>query len=505
MEKIDYLDDHLQIGNSNPTDAFKSGTDVQLVDLDELFVETEQGEINEMVAGYEEFLKGVVSKQTAIRMGCEDFNLDPFPSEHNARMGNEGFLTSIFEGFRKFIEAIIKYIRKAIDWVISLVRKIFGYEKTDRQVAAIEEKLPALKEEFEKTILGFGLDPNVFNVSNFVGNLPPGETRAPQIRLFSDRLKTDEEAVNALATTFPEITEGMKVLTKLGNDAIFKSKKLERVVDEEFKKFRIALNNGSIELNPERSTVHINLDKAILELKVALDTQPMVDVVHKVYEKMYSVEVTNEELGRGIKGIRDMVSKRAKERILKFPKGDHAKIMSRISELSSMYVAAKDNDVNLKNFNWKALGNVINKSDAAKIEEISNVLKSPKLLALYQGVSNEMRAYSDLCALTARELMIIKEQITNVITWYARINIYYMAGVIGDLETMKEVIAEAKSKGLNPLSDPDGLPPLDFVDTSEGQAKTRGEIFAAHANVIYEADVSGIKTSVDNFRKQMGF
>lgn len=506
MEKSDLLDDHLQIGNSNPTDTVIPGSEEQLIDLDEVYEETEQDTIKEMYAGYEEFLSGIVRKETALLMGCEDFNLDPYPSEHNARVGNEGFLTTIFEGFRKFIEAIIRYVKSIVDWIIGLVRKVFGFQKTDRQVEEINKKLPALKKEFEDTVVGLGFDTNIFNVTNFISNLPPGKERYPQLEIMASKMQDDQEAIGNLLKVVPEVNKGLKLLTRLGDDALFKARRLTRTIDEEYKKFKIGLNNGSIDLDSSRSTVFINIHKAIMELKVALDPEEVLGIISFVFKESYGLKVKNEELARGINAFQEEIQNNVVKRVVDFPKGDVSAIMAHINKLSVEYAKFKDSEINLKNFNWKALGDVINRPDTLKVEEVSLVYKSPQLLQAYQGVSKELKLYLEVCNTTAKELSRLKNQFVNIVTWHSRINAYYMSGVTGDFEKVSAILKEARDKGLNPLTEGmQNIPPLEFVDTSAGDPTTKFEIIAAHINVIYDMDAGGIKSSINNFKKQVGY
>lgn len=136
---------------SSPSDAYVPGDDKQLIDLDEVYRETNQKANNTMVQGVEAFSLGTFSRDLAIELDMPNpSQFDPFPSSNNSVIGAEGFFQTIFDGLEKFIEGIIKYIRMAFNWVVAGIKSFFGFKQSERVEKAINTALPSLNEELRK-------------------------------------------------------------------------------------------------------------------------------------------------------------------------------------------------------------------------------------------------------------------------------------------------------------------------------------------------------------------
>lgn len=507
MVNNDLLDDHLQIGNSEPTDSYRPGTATQLVDLDELFDTTNQSEVTQMVSGLEEFKTGLVSPEALELLGIDTSTgeFDPHPSKFNAVAGAEGFLSTILESFRKAIEWIIKYVRKAIDWVLNTVKTIFGFKNSKRQEEVINSNLDPLKEEFEKTIVGLGLDPSIYNVSNFIGTLPKGNDRYAQIRILSNKLGDDLEAIKRVGETLPLITEVMQDLKKAGEMATISSGKMERTINDEYKKFKYQMNNGTLETSVGESTIANRVLAACMELSSKFQRNVLLSKVINVFESLYGIEFTNQELGQGLKRIQEELNRTVEVRLVNVKETSPEQWINQISTLNRRYVEIKDRDLDLSSINWRAIGNSINNKTSVKVEEMATVFRTPLILEAYQEAAIGLRDYVNSCHLITKELLKLNQQIKNLIGWYGRVHTYYYSGVLGDIETMKQVIKAAKESGASPLESSTGGPPLDFVSMNGSQPTTVTELFGAHANFLYEADTAGVKTALETFKKQVGF
>lgn len=498
------LTEYFQLGNADPADSYVPGDDKQRIDLDEFYRETEQDKITVMVMGSEALSLGKLSKRTAVLLGLKDADrYDPFPSERNARMGAEGFLSTVAEKFKDFIEAIIRYIRMAIDWVVDTIKTVFGFRKSDRINKAVNDSLDELKEEFAKTLTGLGFPATEYNVERFIGNLPANKDRVPQMVLLKNKFVSDQEAIKALAESYPVIQQCVGKLNQSSDRALKAANNLKKVIADEYNRTRVRrTTQGPLEsdASPEVNRVY----KACVETKAALDIKPIADQVKQLYEVLYKVEFNNDELMNGFDQVRKKLQGSIQAESMNLYNQDVGTLLATIQYLNSRYLAIKDNEIDLRGVNWKQIGSIIDKSDADKVRAIADFYKYPKLLAVYQEATVDVRNFTNFCYSTSQSLLQMEKQTSNLIEWFNRTHAYYYHGVLDEVDKLREIVLEARSKKLNPMADMFGNP-TGHVFIKDADAKTFMERASAEANFIISNDLAGTKTIFNNFTKQIGW
>lgn len=504
------LDSYKQVGNAAPTDSYQPGEGKQRIDLDEYYKETGQSEGTVMMQGFEELSLNKFSKSVARFFDLPNVNnYDPFPSERNARTGAEGFFTAIADKFQAVIEGIIKYIRMAIDWVVDGVKTFFGFRKSARINKAIDDNLEELKEEFAETLKGLGFPVAQYNVENYLGELPAGKSPVQQVMLLKSKMAKDIDSINGLNNALPLLQQAVGKLRTSSDKVEQAVQRLKKVINEEHKQTMLRKSRGeriSIAESPEINRI----TKAIEEVKLNLDVNPIGEIVGKVYEELYKLEFTNEELTEGFDKVRAKLKQSIHTESLKLSPQDVPVVLATIQALNVRYQEISDKELDLTGIKWKEIGGIVDKTDAQKVKDINDffdfkgVPAAQQLLPSYQRMTIDVRSFTQFCFSVSQALIIVQKQATTLIEWHNRTHAYYMGGVMGDIETMKKAIADAKKNGHNPLTDSFGRPqPLMFI--KDADAKTFMEKFSAEIHNYAQADMKHLKEVYNNFTRQIGW
>lgn len=504
-EKKAYLEDYYQLGNGDPADSYEPGESKQRIDLTEYYKETGQDEATVMVMGVEAFNLGKISRDLAIKLNLKDARTyDPFASERNARTGQEGFFGTVYDKFKEFIEAIIKYIRMAIDWVVDTVKGIFGFRKSARITKAIDDDLEAMREEFVKTMNGLGFPGAEYNVEDWLGNLPPGQDRQAQLMLLKSKFVDDQEAIKGLAASIPLLQQCVAKMKQAGDKTMITSKVLKKVISEEFNRTRARSQVGAGQVPANESTEVNRIAKACKDVTVSLDVPTLADLVGKVYAELYKIEFSNDELTNGFSDVRKKLQESITAEMVQLKKQNIGQTMTDIQYLNKRYQEMSDKEIDLSKVNWKAMGQIVDKSDSEKVTAISGYYNYPNLTGIYQGTVVELRNFTNFCYSASNELMKVEKQIENLVAWHNRTHAYYYAGVMKDVDKVIEMVAEARKAGHNPMAGIDNIP-VGLVFIKDADAKTFAEKLSANVNFLIEQDVAGVKTSINNFSKQIGW
>ena len=502
------LDNYEQ--NSDPTDSYQPGTGKQRIDLDEYYKQTGQQEGTVMMQGFEELSLGKLSKQLARKLQLEGANsYDPFPSERNARAGCEGFFSFVAEKFNEAVDGIIKYLRMVIDWVVDTIKSFFGFRKSARITKAIDDSLGDLKKEFADTLHGLGFPASEYNVEKFLGELPAGKAPALQVMLLKSRMEKDIDAIKGLDATLPLLQATVAQLNKASEKVDKASNRLKKTISEQHKLTTVRKHRGeavSVAQSPEVVTTV----KAIKEVQISLDIQPISDLVAKVYTELYKINFTNEELTQGFDKVRAKLKQDIHTEALKLNPQDVPALMTSIQALNARYQQISDKHLDMSAVNWKEIGKIIDKSDSDKIKEMNDfynfksVPMEHQLTSEYQRMTMEVRSFTQFCFSVSQSLMIVQKQASNLIEWHNRAHAYYMGGVIGDIKTMQREIEEAKKAGHKPLVDSKGRPrPLMFI--KEADSKTFMEKFSGETHAHIQHNMKELESVYNNFARQVGW
>lgn len=504
------LDSYKQVGNSAPTDSYRPGEGKQRIDLDEYYKDTGQQEGTVMMQGFEQLSFGKLSKQIARQLDLPGANAyDPFPSERNARTGAEGFFSYVADKFKAGVEAIIKYIRMAIDWVVDGIKTFFGFRKSARISKAIDDSLGDLKKEFATTLKGLGFPASEYNVEKYLGDLPAGKAPGLQVMLLKSKMEKDIDSIKGLDAALPLIKQVIAKLTQASDKVEQSTKRLKKTIQEEYKQTALRKDRGefiSMGNAPEVNRV----SKAIQEVKTNLDIQPISEIIGKVYEELYKISFTNEELTEGFDKVRAKLKESIHTESLKVSSQNVAVLMTQIQALNARYQNISDNQLDLNGVKWKELGNIVDKSDADKIKDMNDFYNfkaiplEHQLASEYQRMTIEVRSFTQFCFSVSQALLVVQKQATNLIEWHNRTHAYYMGGVIGDLNKMMEAVADAKKNGHKPVLDSKGRPrPLMFI--KEADAQTFMEKASGTLHSVIVPNMKELEETYNNFARQVGW
>lgn len=497
------LESYTQLASGHPVDSYEPGTSKQRIDLTEYYKETQQDTATAMVTGTEEFRSGKLSRATAITLNLPGARgYDPFPSERNARAGQEGFFQSVKEGFKTFIENIIKYIRMAIEWVVNTIKTVLGFRKSERINTAINDKLGEVKTEFEQTMTGLGFPAGQYNVENYIGNLPRDVDRINQVLLMKSKVENDKEAIEGLANALPLIQQCIAKLKASSEKVVTSSKKLKQVIGDEYKRARVRAGRPDLAVATSEAPEVNRLVKACFDVNASLDPDSLATDIGKLYETLYKIKFSNDELLNGFNNVKTQLQQHIQTERVKLGKNNVAEFMRTIQYLNARYVSIAPNEMDLSGINWKAMGGIVDKDDATKVQEIANHFNYPPLLAAYQEASAAVRNFSQFCLSVSQALMVVQQQATNLIDWHGRATMYYMHGVAGDLDKLREVHLKARAEGLSPRADAMGNPE-GIVFIPDADAQTFGEKFALQTSMVL--DISGFKENFNTLAKQTGW
>jgi hypothetical protein len=485
------------MGNSSPVDSYQPGENKQRVDLTEYYQVSDQNNATVMVMGAEQLSLGVFSKQVARHLklkGVEQY--DPFPSARNARLGAEGFFTAIYDGFKNFIETIIKYIRMAIDWVVDMVKGIFGFRKSERITKAIDDELGNLKKEFEDVLISFGFNAAEYNVEKFLGDLPKGQDRMAQIHLLKNRLDSDVDQIKKLTTCVPVIQQ-LNGKIKVATDKVtVAQKKLKKIILDEYNRSRVRASSGN-KVQGENSSEVVVISKAIQETILCLGTGDITEVLGKLYKELYSLEFSNDEIANKFDKVQTRLKTEVVNAAMTVRGIGVTETMAEIQRLNLRYQELVDSEIDISKINWKAMAEIVDKTDSDKIAALAGYYNTPELLAAYQGMSVDVRNFTQMCYAINKEVMRVEKQIVSVVEWYGRIHAYYYHAVIDDIEGMQKAVDSARAKGLSPIIE-------QRVFIRDADAKTFMEKVSANVNFAIKNDLGGVKTNLNNFTKQIG-
>lgn len=504
--KGDLLDDYMQIGKGDVTDSFQPGDNKQRVDLSEYYEETKQGDTKLMVMGTEAFNLGKISRDLAIKLGLPDASkYDPFASERNARMGNEGFLAKLSDGFKKFIENIIKYIQMAINWVVDTFKTWLGYKPTVRVTREINDKLGDLQKEFVEMIRGLGFPEDHFNLEEWLGRLPPNLAGKAQLHLLVNKVAEEEETINRLFEVVPLIQKANRTLAKIGTDMVRESKKFSRVLEEETRNTR-ALLSTTPHLPDAKDSIYVNrVNAALNELRLVTLPEELNKVINDIFTKLYGISFSNNAMEDGFVRLREQLRQNVVSQNVMQRNNDSTRkaITNLLIKANNRYVELKENTPDLGRVDWKSIGRIVNVTDSQKIQFLQDAYRATTLVSTYSQVAVEVRDVTNGAYLIGQELLKLEKQIESITTWHARTSIYFMAGVVGDVETMQKINQSSMAEGRKPVSDQDGRPHMGAF-FSAIPAEGFKENFAQHAHLLLELDLVPFKRALNNFSKQIG-
>jgi hypothetical protein len=499
------LDSYPQIGSSAPVDSYQPGEGKQRLDLDEYYKDTDQAETTVMVQGFEAFTFGKISKRLAQQIGLPNTaSYDPFPSERNARAGNEGFFSMVAEKFEGMIEGIIKYVRMVIDWVVDTIGGFLGFRKKSAISAETNEKQKDLKKEFEKTIIALGFPVADYSLEAFLRDIPTAEAGPFQLLFMKSKMTSDQDAIQGIADSLPLIQQAVGKLKVASDRATTAQKYLKKVINEEYNRIRVRKSTGQ-HIGATDSPELNRVLKAILDVKSNLDTKLIATTVNKLYESMYKTKFSDEELATGYDRVRADLKKNLVTSKIKMSGGNVGKTLETIQMLNARYLEISDKELDLSGIKWREIGTIVDKTDADKIKAMDEYFQGMGLQARYQEMGVDVRSFVQYCLSVTNSMLTVEKQTSNLVEWHTKARTFYYNGVIGDAKEISKIIKT--------VADPDDqaelkrqfkkIGKLRFI--KEQDALTLQEMLSkVGAGEKVESNLSQFDGQLKNFMKQTG-
>ncbi|ASU03611.1 hypothetical protein RISINGSUN_59 [Erwinia phage vB_EamM_RisingSun] len=499
-----------QINKGNTT-AYLPGDDddTQRVDLDEYYEECEQTHVTKMVTGAEAFFsKGVLSKSLARLSGlsgCE--NYDPIPSRMNARLGGEGFVSVIVDGFKKFIENIIKYVKMAVNWIVDLVKTLLGYKKTKRQVEQATAEMENIKKEFKELLKGLGFPSDKWDLDKFIADPEVSFDRMGAFHILRNKFMDDAEAIKRLGESLPTFVTAVEFMNQSSKNVKRASDNFHKVIHNVAGEVRKGKTDGRAELELIKQAGH--------EIKLATNFEGITTKLSELYNALYTNtdgkvikenKFSNEALQEGYMEIRAQLQQlitTSSVSIQSVP--DRQTLLSSIADASARYVALKDTDIDLSHIDFKQYGDLINKQDAEIIREIDKLTGvNGALISAYSNTAKMVRDYTQFCHSIINVLNQTNKQLENLWLWHSRAQQMIFFYVLKDFEGIVELNKQYIAMGMNPYANGEGIPRVDGFIKYDDRV-TMFEKIAGTANDLLEENINGIKDSIRNLSRSLGW
>lgn len=516
MDETDLLDDYTQVGSTvNTSDQVEPGDGKQLIDLTEYYDDTRQNTTTVMVSGIEQLNAGVLSQRIAKLSGLPNPNdYEPGTTRFNARLGAEGFISKIADGFKKFIENIIKYIKMAINWCINLAKGLLGLRKSERITKEIASKIHVLEKEFGDVMVGFGFPDGEFDVVKYLDGLDPNEDKAGQITLLVSKLNKEKDHIDGLTEALPIINEVLVELNRLGSDYKRPMINLSKTINESHKRVVAKDARGEAPTAGNQSPEVIAILKDCAEVSAKLNLDKLQPKLNDLFTKLYGVSFDSENLKNSFKESVQNVNKELETQRVNLLRNDVPKTISKIRYLETRYLDVKNNEISLNGVDWKTLQQFVNESDANKITDISHYLRvlSPDgsvsksdVQNVYLQLTKDVADFSNFCYLVSDQLNKIIKQIQGLIDWYNGTKMYYEGCILGDAMAMLTAINNGLAKGRDPVRNQYDNIVENVEMMTEAQARTFMEITGEVNKTMIDNDVAQLKTKYNKLSKQLGF
>lgn len=493
-----HVDSYFQLGNNKDVDASRPADDDQRIDLDEFFSTDEQTKVTSMVTGVEQFFAtGRLSRQTAQLFNLANVSqMDPIASAANARLGGEGFISSIIDGFKKIIETIIKYIKMAITWISSTVKTLLGFQKTERQVKEIEKRCGDMHNEFVSLMRGLGFPEEYMDIEKFIGELPNNLSHADQVILLKNRLMSNEEAIKALIEATPLLIEATEVVVDASSRITKASAALHDTIRKAHHELKGKRTDGEGELN--------RIGEKCAEVNVAINYDKMVGTMTKLVNALNKTEFTEEELKNGFEKVRQTLNQTTEAVVVNNATHDKTIHRQLIADLNKRFAALQESAPDLSKIDFQRFSDIVTRDDAEVIRELATQLNKPQSVAYYQETAQNVNRFTSYCHLLIDYLNKTRVQMNRLCQWYYRSQAMLDFYILGDLESIIRANLDLQKQGLQPHAHPNGVP-ISVGYIQEADVQTLQEKISFVAGKVVGDDALGFKKSYETFLKQMGW
>lgn len=465
-----------------------------MVDLTEVYDKTGNKEVDILVDGLEAFALGKLPSQVNKLLGAP---YEPGATRYNARMGAEGFLTAIKDGFLKMIKSIIDFLKMVGNWIVRGFKLIFGFEKSERQQKEYKALRIGLKDEIGEILRKLGLPNDLYDIENLMNSVPEASSRVETLTFIKNKVLSEDESIRRL-------TECVPLINSLANDLSKTTREVNqgrKAIQGKIANLRRKLKANAVSLGDLRE-----LETALLESRSRASFGKITGSLSTLIEKMYDVKTTVadnrinfELLAKDLKDKVGVVNKKIQAHEAKQFQIKIAELESAIlsdDTLSLLYIVDKDLHDGLL---------MLSLDDAQIVGTCCDIVQDQSAANCYVAYCNEIKLFSREINEIIKIVRDIKLNADNLLKWRNRVEVVLQAYLTEDLDTIRKCMIEMRARGeIDPSVMARDGKPMKYVLNDAINPQTLAEKVATFNKEALDADIAGVKKKVDNFKSQLG-
>lgn len=426
----------LQLAPHTPTnkvDTITRGKDgEEYISLDDIYSTTGQEAFQAVVDNCRSYMNSKrlhKSAFTALRIdGVE--GLVPGYDRLNSVRGGESFIDSLKKGFVVVIKAVKKFCITVIDWVVLRIRTLLGFEKTEKELAIVNEYSQAVKENIIRLLVmmanveGVKLDaPELFAA------LPGNVSNMEAFSLIYNANRTSVEQAQLLSTLDKQLSEAEELIYKAGQRARSSTSRYQQAVRKLEQAFKDKDNFSQADILEFRHA----LDHEVME---ELDPKPLTDMVHALVSKVWGIDLGDIGIESNFKASmqanREAIDKVAAVRMspeLYTVYNDLSKKMSKIILANSTKRFDANQLANLKS--------LIEVKDAELVQAIEAFLPGSGIITTtYAAYSGSISRYISQLEYLVNIIGQVRRSIAGIINWSNKVDKLMLGYISKDIKTI---------------------------------------------------------------------
>lgn len=194
----------------------------ECISLDDVYEITGQESLRVLAANCIQYLNyGKLAKSAFTTLRISGFeSATPFYDKYNAHMGAESWLTKLKDGFITIVKMAKRFLDMILDYVVNKIKSIFGFGKTEKELAIVAEVSNDVKAELGN-VLGkmAGVEKVNFNVKELYEALPNSVTTSEAFTIIQDKNKTTKEQLETIEKIQKEMEEAEQLIIKASQTA----------------------------------------------------------------------------------------------------------------------------------------------------------------------------------------------------------------------------------------------------------------------------------------------
>lgn len=419
----------------------KNTDDEPLVSLDELYEKTGQESINKFLEGF----RLLTEKNRLSRAHGQALNIQGseswmvIPDQLNAVRGSEGFFTAIKDGIVTVVKAIIAFIAGCCNWIKERFARLFGFEKTVKEVEFLNEKTVAINSAMAELVEDMGGRGKGYKPEELFATLPKNLTDREQLTLIKNRVDSLATTIKRIEGSIPAFVEASEVIKKAGENANRANNNYRSAIDALKRKFK----------NKDVSQADIMRfqTETLTQTFVTLDYESMYSVMSLLYKEFYGIEIddlgvsgTLNKARESLKNSTEIVNEKLSPEAVALVSEGARRLAGALNTKNAAGLSAENIKVGQKTF--AKFSDMITLSDAEFIREVSEHLKAvtgvAELPAAYAEFCTKVREYTYMTEMLLKVVQECSKTYVNISQWYSRLSTMVATYVTGDIKRIVE-------------------------------------------------------------------